>query len=622
MSKSIDIRPDHFQIVTDIFNKHLDGSDIKVFVYGSRARWTAKDSSDLDLALECDDEISPRLIRNLRTDFENSDLPYKADVVDLSQIDGKIRKVIKKEMVLIKLFIWDERAGGVHRGIKKEHLVLKSKEDAPKNWVVTSLSEVADIIDSLHKTPRYSSKGKPMVRATDVKYGTLDLFNASQVSDDVFNEFSRQYKPQENDIIITRVGTYGMTAKVKDTDFCMGQNVSAIIPKKICSNYLYAFLNSSYAKSQIESKVVGSTQKTLSLKSIRSLKIPRFGESIEVKIGYIISTIDSKIYVNNNINEILEKIAQAIFKSWFIDFDPVHAKKLALEKGLSKEQAERAGMAIISGICTPKDFAENFKEMDRRLTQKLTKMSKEQQKELKHTASLFPSEFEESELGKIPKGWLSKRMKYALNPVRGFSYKGAGLSTSGIPMHNLNSVYEGGGYKSKGIKYYNLEYKLKFEIEPEDVIIANTEQGHKHLLIGYGARIPSFYPKGIFSHHLYRVHPKHNSITKQFIQHIFKNPFYVKTVQGYSNGTTVNMLPLDSLQGPFIIIPDRLLVNKFSLLTRQVNLESDLIYKENKTLEKVRDALLPKLLAGKIDLSNIKLEDDRVDKSKMRNQYE
>jgi type I restriction enzyme S subunit len=96
---------------------------------------------------------------------------------------------------------------------------------------VSKLSEIAEVVDSLHKTPKYSDVGKPMVRCTDVKYGRLKLDNTFKVNDEVFEEFSRRYKPNKNDIIITRVGSYGITALAEDINFCLGQNTSAIISK-------------------------------------------------------------------------------------------------------------------------------------------------------------------------------------------------------------------------------------------------------------------------------------------------------------------------------------------------------------------------------------------------------
>lgn len=187
------------------------------------------------------------------------------------------------------------------------------------------LEDVAEVIDSLHKTPSYTNSGFPMVRVTDVKYGELQLDKTLKVDEATFSEFSRRYTPKPGDIVITRVGTYGVSAQVKDINFCLGQNTAAIIPKLINPRYLYAALNSSFLRGQIESSVVGSTQKTISLKCIKALKIPRLNEESESAIAELIGGIDDRIALLRETNATLEAIAQALFKSWFVDFDPVHA---------------------------------------------------------------------------------------------------------------------------------------------------------------------------------------------------------------------------------------------------------------------------------------------------------
>ncbi|EIM62220.1 restriction endonuclease subunit S [Desulfobacter postgatei] len=249
----------------------------------------------------------------------------------------------------------------------------------------SKLSEVADVIDSLHKTPKYSETGFPMVRCTDVKYGKLDLSDTLKVSDEVFAEFSRRYKPKKNDIIITRVGSYGLTALVDDSNFCLGQNTTAIVPK-INPRYLYIALNSPQVKNQIEFSVVGSTQKTLSLKAINDLEIRRFGGDVEDRIAEILSAIDDKGQLNRQINQTLEEMAQAIFKSWFVDFEPVKAR---IEAKTNGQDPERAAMCAISG----KTDAE------------LDHICPDQLVHLRATAALFPDELTDSELGLIPKGW-------------------------------------------------------------------------------------------------------------------------------------------------------------------------------------------------------------------------
>ncbi|HAS0717070.1 TPA: hypothetical protein I3288_004472, partial [Enterobacter hormaechei subsp. steigerwaltii] len=104
--------------------------------------------------------------------------------------------------------------------------------------------------------------------------------------------------------------------------------------------------------------------------------------------------------------------------------------------------------------------------------------------------------------------WEITTLDCHITVAKGLSYKGAGLTTSdnGIPLFSLNSVLEGGGYKSAGIKYYNGDFKERHIIKHGDIIVANTEQGHEYRLIGYPAIIPTTKSKlSIYTHHLFKV---------------------------------------------------------------------------------------------------------------------
>ena len=179
------------------------------------------------------------------------------------------------------------------------------------------LSEVADVIDSLHQTPKYCNKGIPMVRVTDVRAGDLDLTNCLMVSAEDYEKYSAKHKPQIGDIIISRVGSYGIFSYVASSKaFCLGQN-TAIISPKINSRYLYYILSSFFVRQQIEQMVVGSTQKTISLKNIKDLQIPLFDEKEQDQIAQILESIDKKIAVNKQINDNLQQQLRAIFMERF-----------------------------------------------------------------------------------------------------------------------------------------------------------------------------------------------------------------------------------------------------------------------------------------------------------------
>jgi type I restriction enzyme S subunit len=254
----------------------------------------------------------------------------------------------------------------------------------------SKLSDVADVIDSLHKTPKYSDSGYSMVRCVDLSYGSLKLNNTQFVSEEIFNEYSRRYNPSNGDIIITRVGAnFGVTSYVEETEFCLGQNTAAIVPTKINPRYLYYIFNSTIGRQQMNMSVAGAAQPTLSLKAINNLDIPRLGEDVEEIIANIVGTLDDKIELNSQTNQTLEQIAQAIFKSWFVDFEPVKAKMAAKQAGASAEQIEQAAICAISGK-TPEQLA----QLDPQTLQ-----------QLKTTAALFPDALVDSELGEIPEGW-------------------------------------------------------------------------------------------------------------------------------------------------------------------------------------------------------------------------
>jgi len=190
----------------------------------------------------------------------------------------------------------------------------------------------------------------------------------------------------------------------------------------------------------------GSAQASLNRNYIYPLKvrIPPLPE--QKAIAHILGTLDDKIELNRRMNETLEGMARALFKSWFVDFDPVRAK------------------------------------MDGRPVPGLDAA----------TAALFPDGFEHVEGELVPRGWKVERLRDHIEATKGLSYNGAGLSDFGFPLHNLNSVYEGGGYKHEGIKYYVGEHKERHLIRPGDVIVANTEQGHDCLLLGYAAMVPHY----------------------------------------------------------------------------------------------------------------------------------
>jgi type I restriction enzyme S subunit len=187
---------------------------------------------------------------------------------------------------------------------------------------------------------------------------------------------------------------------------------------------------------------------------------------------------------------------------------------------------------------------------------------------------------------------------------RGLSYKGSGLAEQGlgVPMHNLNSIFEGGGYKYAGIKFYNGDYKPRHLVFPGDIIVSNTEQGHEFKLIGFPAVVTdAFGELGLFSQHLYKIAPlESSSISREFLYYLLQSSVIREQIISATNGSTVNMLAIDGLQRPEFKIPPKELIEKFTLVISEYWRKKNVNLTQIRTLSVLRDTLLPKLMSGEV----------------------
>lgn len=341
------------------------------------------------------------------------------------------------------------------------------------------------------------------------------------------------------------------------------QDVKALVPKGgLLPEFLPYLLVGNHAR--LHERVDSAGHGTGRLNTDEILALPVLVPSIpeQERIARLGGAIDEQLRVLSQTNITLEAIAQAIFKSWFIDFDPVKAKS----EGRTPDGIDA------------------------------------------DTAALFPDSFEESALGAIPKGWTISTLAEHVTAERGLSYKGAGLCgpQEGMPMHNLNSVLEGGDYKYRGIKHYSGDHKEKHIAVAGDIIVANTEQGHDHRLIGFPAIIPASYPKGIFSHHLYRVRLKDSStLTKHLLYYTLMAPAVRDQIISCANGSTVNMLKSAGLEIPKFVCPSRELALAFDGLASVLRAQMEANIAEAETLTELRDSLLPRLISGKLKLPEL-----------------
>jgi type I restriction enzyme S subunit len=323
-------------------------------------------------------------------------------------------------------------------------------------------------------------------------------------------------------------------------------------------NFYYYLFSSHVGRSVMNTIIEQVAAAGIRQTDLAVLEVPYLPLDQQQEISTILSVMDEKIELNLHANATLGAIARAIFKSWFVDFDPVHAKLDGRHTRLPSEIG---------------DF--------------------------------FPDGFDYSESGKIPAGWRISSIGNHINVTKGLSYKGKYLSEDcGLPMHNLNSIYEGGGYKYEGIKYYTGDFKDRHKVNPGDIIVANTEQGFDHLLIGYPAIIPTYFgEEGIYSHHIYRLQIKKGSpLTNYFLYFLLMSYKFRGALIGYTNGSTVNMLDADGLKRPRFLLPPEQLIRYFHKMIEPILKLKEANYSENETLSQIRDGLLPRLLRGDLGL--------------------
>ena len=191
---------------------------------------------------------------------------------------------------------------------------------------VVNLEELCTgIIDCPHSTPKWQDKGIPVIRNYNLKDGKIDCTNLSFVSEEDYKERVKRAIPEESDIIISREAPMGVVGIVpKEFQCCLGQRLVLLkIDKSKCiPKYLLYTLMSEYVQVQIRRiNQTGSIVSNLNISSLKKLKIPLHNFEEQRKIANILSAIDDKIQINNQINQELEAMTKTLYDYWFVQFD-------------------------------------------------------------------------------------------------------------------------------------------------------------------------------------------------------------------------------------------------------------------------------------------------------------
>src|SRR5690554_1267641 len=273
------------------------------------------------------------------------------------------------------------------------------------NWPIVTIDEIKakdknsiaiGPFGSRMKSDCYVDSGIPVIRGNNLGSGPEFVNDFVYVSEDKANELA-SCNVYSGDLVFPHRGSIGEVGIVEgDSRYVLSTSLMKLTcdAEMAVPQYVYYFFKSARGRHELlkNASQVGTPGIGQPLTSLKAVEIPLPPLTAQKRIASVLRTIDSKIQLNHQINQTLEQMAQAIFKSWFVDFEPVKAKIAALEAGGSEEDALLAAMQAISA----KDEIE---------LARLQAEQPEQYAELRATAELFPSAMQDSELGEIPEGW-------------------------------------------------------------------------------------------------------------------------------------------------------------------------------------------------------------------------
>lgn len=197
-----------------------------------------------------------------------------------------------------------------------------------EEWKEYKLGDVADITKlagfEFTKYMKYISDGEIIaIRALNLRNGHLDLHDVQRISREVSDGLLRS-KLHEGETILSYTGTIGACAIITENDkYHLAPNVCKMTPSKIVYPFfLYYIIRSEYFQNALLGYAHGSTQPTIPMKTIREIPIKICSFEKQIAIANILKSLDDKIELNRKINANLEAQAQALFKSWFVDFEP------------------------------------------------------------------------------------------------------------------------------------------------------------------------------------------------------------------------------------------------------------------------------------------------------------
>ncbi len=425
-------------------------------------------------------------------------------------------------------------------------------------WKTLPLEEcMSAIIDYRGKSPKKTQFGIPLITAKIIKDGRIEQANEFIAEMD-FDSWMRRGMPKPGDIVMTTEAPLGEVAQLDGRKLALAQRVIALRGKDnlLDNTFLKFLLQSHLVQEELRARGTGTTVIGIRQSELRkvSLTIPPFPE--QKAIAHILGTLDDKIELNRRMNATLEAMAQALFKSWFIDFDPVRAK------------------------------------LDGRLTAGLNPA----------TAALFPDCFQDSPLGRIPNGWEVGSILRQADLLSGGTPKTDVVAYWGgdVPWASAKDVSQCG--EAFLITTERTITKLGLEESSTKIIPAFST-----VVVARGAttgRLTMFGHSMAMNQTCYGLRSKLNV---PFALYCNARDFIERLVQG-GHGSIFDTITTSTFEATDILLAPKEVLLAFDKQVAPLFKQLLANLHESRTLAVLRDTLLPKLLSGELSVGSLEKE--------------
>ncbi|MEQ5288398.1 MULTISPECIES: restriction endonuclease subunit S [Providencia] len=431
-------------------------------------------------------------------------------------------------------------------------------------------------------TNEYIESGIPFLRSKNIDEYDVKWDDMKYVSSEFHKKLSKSaLKP--GDVAIVRTGKPGTTCVIPNDlreANCSDIVIARVNNELLCPHYLSYFMNA-MAHGQVNAHIVGAVQQHFNVSSAKKLEIPLPSRDKQAQIIHVLKTLDDKLKLNSQINQTLEQMAQTLFKSWFVDFDPVIDN--ALDAGFFEQDLA---------------FSE---ELLRRVELRKAARESDDLKPLpEDIRQLFPDAFEECTEsafglgGWVPKSWYYSSIYESMDIIFGAPFKSNLFNDlgEGKPIIRIRDL------KTGTPQVFSVElHPKKTQIIAGDIIVGMDAEFRATIWSGDDAYL---------NQRLFLAKPKGTNISNLFVKYSLSPLLAIEEMAQV--GTTVAHLGKKDIDKFNIILPNSSVLEAYKKQSDDFLRKIVVGMRENNTLTKLRDTLLPKLISGELSLDDIKID--------------